>query len=227
MTDATDLGEIVVVGKRRKFQDYNGYDQQDEVPENPGDTGSGGSGGWTIDEILAENQRQKDCAAEMAGGALKGSPDSNKNEWFSHIFKDGADNTVYHAPRGGTGPGIASSTFTAARNEFGISSWNVLAIVHNHPAEEYCNGDPGDGSYDAAWQTRQTGFNQFPSENDWAYADTLGNPDLTLYVVGCDGVTRGFRYSDQWLLRPLVQPAHMQSAPVPPLAPPPPSPCAA
>lgn len=218
---ATNPGDIVVVGKRRKFQNDNNYDQQDEVSENPDGGASGGSGGMTISEILEENQRQIDCAAEMAGNALKASPESNKKEWFSHVFKDGSDNTAYHAPRGGTGPGIHPDTFTAARNEFGVSSWNVMAIIHNHPADEYCKGDPND----PAWKTRQIGFNQYPSENDWRYAERLNNPDLMLYIVGCDGVTRGFKYSDMATLRPLVDENYMRVAPVPALIPPVPSPC--
>lgn len=229
MSDATQVGDVVVVGRRRKYRDDNSYDEQVEVPEDPG-SGGGGGGGWdgggySMEDILAENQRQMDCAAEMAGEELKASPDSNSKEWFSHIFKDSQNNTAYHAPRGGTGSGIAPSTFTAARNEFGISPWNVLAIVHNHPADDYCNGDPGDGSFDAAWQTRQIAFNQYPSENDWVYANTLNNPDLTLYIVGCDGVTRGFKFADQATLRPLVDPNTMPTAPVPPLAAPAPSAC--
>ncbi|MGZ9103073.1 MAG: hypothetical protein ACXW3Y_09295 [Rhodoplanes sp.] len=89
----------------------------------------------------------------------------------------------------------------------------MSGIVHNHPAAEYCN------DLDSAWNARQQAFNQYPSVGDWAYADDIiaaqgdNFNDLTLYIVGCDGVTRGFQYSDKAALRPLADPTYQANSP--------------
>ncbi len=214
----SEVDPIVVVGKRKRVGDkpYFGPDGGSGGVVDGGGWG-GGSAGMTQGQVDLENKRQMDCAANKAAEAIKAKPNSNKNEWFSHVFKDANDNTAYHAPRGGAGAEIPVATFDAARAEFGIASSNVLAIIHNHPADEYCNGDIGNGTIDPAWKARQIAFNQFPSDNDWGYAASLNNPDLTLYVVGCDGLTRSFKFAEMSTLRPLVDPLTMPTAPIPPL----------
>lgn len=230
MTDTTHLGDIVVVGVRRKKNiDIPGIDEQVEVSPEAGEPG-GSSGGWTQEEIDAENKRQEDCAAKGAGAQIKAKADSNDKEYLSHVYKAG-DTTAYHAARGGTGIGLTEQQFTNARTEFGIQPWDIRGIVHNHPASYYCDGIEQDGApFSQTWADRQTGFNQFPSEPDWANAQKMVESyqypsDLTLYIVGCDGVTRGFHYSEMSTLRPLVQKDNAENGPVPALRPTPPADC--
>lgn len=230
MTDTTTLPEVVVVGVRpKKNLDIPNIPQMEELEPETGEPGGGG-GGLTQEEVDAENKRQEDCAAKGAGEQIKAKPDSNSKEYLSHVYKAG-DTTAYHAPRGGTGIGLTDTQFANARTEFGIQPWDIRGIVHNHPADYYCDGIEQDGlPRTDAWADRQNSFNQFPSEADWANVQTMVEThqypsDITLYIVGCDGVTRSFHYSEMAALRPLVQRENMLNGPKPPLRPTPAAEC--
>lgn len=205
MSEAADLGTIVVVGVRKKPSEPP-MEEMDTVSEDPANSGGGVVSQQDADQ---ENKRQEDCAAKAVGEKIKAKLDSHEKEYFSHVFTNG-DTTAYHPPRGGTGVGLSRQQFDSARTEFGISPWNVRGIVHNHPASYYCDGvEYNNAPFSQAWADRQIAFNQYPSEADWQNAQELvssGNysSDLTLYIVGCDGVTRGFHYSEMQNLRPLV-----------------------
>lgn len=220
----TNPGDVVVVGVRRK-KNFDIPNIDEEVQVDPDGEYNGGSGGWTQQEIDEENKRQENCAATGAGEKITAKSDSNCKEYLSHVYKAG-DTTAYHAPRGGTGIGLSEGQFASARTEFNIQPWDIRGIVHNHPASYYCDGiEYKDAPFSQDWANRQTAFNQYPSENDWANAqlmvETYQYPsDLTLYIVGCDGVTRGFHYSEMAALRPLVQELNMLNGTVPSLQPP-------
>ncbi len=219
MTDVTELEEIVVTGRRAR-PTFDLPDEMEVIDPDPNAPGGGGGGGFTQEEADAENRRQEDCAAGAAGGAIMDKPNSDETEWFSHIAeKDG--NTVYHPPRGGTGVTIPTAAFAAALTEFGIAPQDVRGIVHNHPSRRYCDGIEEEGDeFDQSWHDRQIAFNQYPSVGDWTYATSLGNPNLRLYIVGCDGLTRGYDFSEKDILLPLVQRDNMLDGPVPALRPP-------
>lgn len=164
-------------------------DQQNEVGEGPEDGGSSP----TQEEVDAENERQKECAAQKFKLELDTKTDKDEKEYFSYTW-DQAGQTTTHPIRGGSSAVIQTPDRTAARSEFGISNSDVLAFNHNHPADVYCP-DSGLTGQD------QLRANAYPSESDWAFAHDAvlnrGVPStLTLYISDCEGNVRGFDYSD-------------------------------
>lgn len=221
MTDPTTLPDVIVVGTRLNFipPQGGGGEVGEDAPEIGDDPGTSLSEA----EVEEFNDRQTDCAASKGKDKIQAKPNSNSVEWFTHIFGV-AGQTAVHEPRGGTGTGITDQQFSDARSEFGITGQALFGIVHNHPSDFYCSGGVAYGDpYSSTHQQREVGFNQYPSEDDWAYAQTLVTShnvpadQLRLYIVGCDGGMRMYRYSDMAIYRPLMNPSNVETGPVPPL----------
>lgn len=196
MTDATDLGEIVVVAKRpRKMTDI-GYEQPEEVSENP-DGGSAGTGGGflTDEEVREEEKRQERCAAQEFRNRLQSISSRNSKESFSYILnREG--NTSITSPSTADGPVITAAERSAVLNAYNIQSSEILGFAHNHPSSVYCN------SQDLSTRGAEINLNAYPSENDlnWAQNFLGNNPNInpatfSLFVVGCDNIMRQFEYS--------------------------------
>lgn len=162
-----------------------------------GDDTGGGPSGPTREEVDAENERQKECAAEQFKSELNAKSDKDEKEYFSYTWNRNGQ-TATHEIGGGNSAVIQPSDRTAARNEFGVSNADVIAFNHNHPADVYCP-DSGMLGQD------QLRANAYPSDPDWNFAhDAVTNrgvPNtLILYVSDCEGNVRGFDYlsMQQW-----------------------------
>ena len=208
MTDTANLGDIVVVGVRRKKNtDVPNYDE--EVTVNP-DTGEpGGGGGFSDLEIDAENARQRDCAGAGYHQALQGISTRNSKEHFSFVLNRGG-NTSYTTPAPGTGDVITGADRAAVMQQHNIQYSEIEGFAHNHPSGPYCN-QPGMSLQE---RSQAVDINSYPSLGDWSYADGIvaQNPSIastfTLYVTGCDNVLRSFPYTNRDYFRQQVQRAN-------------------
>ena len=93
-------------------------------------------------------------------------------------------------------------------------------VIHNHPLYEY---DEVADEFRITTTVSQA-ENRYPSDNDWAtlelmYQSNKGdndNFDPSLYIVGPDGVTREFSYSDKAKFQALTTTDRMNGVSLPP-----------
>lgn len=203
MTDQppSELPGITVTGTRLVFTVGPGGGSPGDPSHNPEEQnevgeGNDGPSGPTQEEVDAENERQKECAAKQYKTQLDTEKrfSKDKKEFFTFTWTRNGQTTT-HPIREGSGARIQTADLNAALSEFSINASNITGFNHNHPADEYCNGS-GD------LLRSQEIENGYPSVNDWVFADALvgagANPDeLTLFIADCDGVLRGFPYSQK------------------------------
>ena len=210
MTDQppNELPGITVTGTRLVFTAGPGGGTPGDPSHNPeeqNEVGEGNEGpsGPTQEEVDAENERQKQCAAQKFATELGQKSERNSKEFFSFTWTENGQ-TLTHDIRGGAGATISAADRNAARNEFGIAFPDVLGFNHNHPNNVYC-GSGGLQGQDELYE------NQFPSEPDWNWATTAVDEfhvpasTFTLFVTDCEGVTRAFPYSEKDAFKDAVE----------------------
>lgn len=206
MPDEHTVSEVIVIGTRKRPS--SGFDtprETDDQPTNENGGESGGEGTVTWEQAKAEDGRLKECAAQTFETRLEQEQEfaRDQREFFSFGFNKGGTVTT-HPPRGGAGAVIQPSDRAQARADFGFSRSDVMSFNHNHPERVYCDADR---------RTDRDGYNDqllangYPSLADWAAADEMVGPlngepganasTFTLFVTGCNGVTRAFPYSEK------------------------------
>lgn len=206
MTDATDPGEVVIIGKRPTKMQESGYEEAEHISEDPNGGPSGGNVYTTDAQVRAEEQRQRDCAADAFHQKLQAIGTKNSKESFSYILNRNG-NTAITNPVTGTGTVVTGADRTAVIQAQNIQYSEIEGFAHNHPNGPYCNQQ--------GWSIQEKGLaraiNSYPSLNDWIYADGIvgANPSVadsfTLYITGCDNELRAYPYSNREYYRDQVQ----------------------
>ncbi len=203
MTDTppADLGEIIVIGIKAVASGVpggggGGGGDPGGIEENT-DTGgqSPGGTGYTEEQARAENERQKECAAQRFENKLNEQAQKDSKEFFSFTWvRDGQN--VTHEIRGGADVRVTVADRNAARAEFGISWPSIVGFNHNHPSNEYCASGGLQGQQELT-------ENAYPSDNDWAWAESVVSnfsvpPEtFSLFITDCEGITRSFAFGER------------------------------
>lgn len=164
-----------------------GWDSGGEEAE---DEQSGIENYLTDQELCIWEEHNVDSIAEIAAGHIMSQPDWNEREYGYIIYRD-ADGDFRTGPMeiGQTvdenGGQYASAVLSITPD---MRNGEILGFIHNHPTDGYNNEEDLD--------------NRNPSASDWDAFHELKNnfgavDDLSMYILGPDGVLREFHASDE------------------------------
>lgn len=149
----------------------------------------GGGGGAPAPEPEAEHDCERSAAGDAASDiaardAADGKSGLNQPEYGAVIVQTATGGYEVGPIAQGQSYNQANPPATNISIPAGYGLGDVTGVIHSHPAT-------GNSATDTA--------NLAPSDNDWSNADgwvAAGMPadQLTLYIVGPDGVTRAFDY---------------------------------
>jgi len=154
---------------------YGDDEEEEGVDDEPRDSN---------DCMIEENE--VDAKAEEVAGDILQNPDSQEFEFVSFLWRSAGGALQFTEPlQLDPGGGIVRTPQEVT--PYGDAQ--IVGWVHNHP-------------YDTIATPRHNEFNRNPSAGDWQTFDNLitggyASTDLSLYLIGPDGVLREFTDGDQ------------------------------